>query len=97
MTGLGSLQPPPRPAGATSAAPPPLSRVELARQKTPIGSLWQGYHARFIRTGSFFPIVHAMSGLMVLQLTVWAVRGIPEEVRSQLEGSPAKSPKPSGS
>ena len=63
------------------------SRVQLARQKTLVGKMWQNYHARFVRTGSFFPIVHAVSALAGLQLVVWAVRGMPEESRPLLEGN----------
>ena len=42
-----------------------------------MGRLWEGYNARFIRTGSFFPVLHAMSGLAGLQLLVWGVKGLP--------------------
>ena len=89
---LGSLLPPP-PTGSSSgspaAAPSSASRIELARRKGALGQLWEGYNVRFIRTGSFLPILHAMSGLAALQLLMWGVNGIPigsEEAKTMMKG-----------
>ena len=95
---LESLLPPPRPKPDASTegevSRTGMSRVEQARQRTRAGGLWQAYHARFIRTGSFFPIVHAMTGLMVLQVAVWSVKGVPDEAKQVLGGNTRLRPDP---
>ena len=79
---LSSLVPPP---AARRAAPDPglpPSRIELNRQRGALGNAWEAYQRTFIRTGSFMPIFHALGGLAMLQCAVWAVNGMPEEVRT---------------
>ena len=94
---LGSLIPGSR--QAKIAAEPPAnpavsSRIHVARQKTPLQAAWQGYQKSFIRTGSFMPVVHVLSGLFIMQCTVWAVYGLPPEVRQSLEGGKTTKVKP---
>ena len=60
----------------------PPSRIELNRQRGAFGNAWEGYQRTFIRTGSFMPIFHALGGLTMLQCMVWAVNGMPDEVRT---------------
>ena len=80
---LASLVPPP---AARRSVPPrgvPPSRIELNRQRGAFGTAWEGYQRTFIRTGSFMPIFHALGGLAMLQCVVWAVNGMPDEVRTR--------------
>ena len=85
---LGSLMPPPAARTPAAVARPP-SRVELARQRSTLGEMWENYQQTFVRTGSFMPIFHCLGALFTLQVLVWAVRGMPEDVRNQLEGNTA--------
>ena len=62
----------------------PPSRIELNRQRSTLGNAWEAYQRTFIRTGSFMPIFHVLGGLTVLQCTVWAVQGMPDEVNHGL-------------
>jgi hypothetical protein len=78
---LASLVPPPAARKAAPARGLPPSRIELNRQRSTLGNAWEGYQRTFIRTGSFMPIFHVLGGLAMLQCTLWAVNGMPDEVR----------------
>jgi hypothetical protein len=80
---LASLVPPPAARKAAPARGVPPSRIELNRQRGAFGNAWEGYQRTFIRTGSFMPIFHALGGLAMLQCVVWAVNGMPDEVRTK--------------